>query len=70
MDTQTVSMRKLGYSFAEAEVATGLSRASLYRAIGRGELRRVKVGNRSLIPAADLEALFGPMNGGRANGPA
>jgi hypothetical protein len=59
MDSQTVSFQRLGYSFAEAEVISSLSRATLYREIARGRLRRVKVGKRSVIPADALACLCG-----------
>ena len=59
MDTQHVLIPRLAYSLAEAELATGLSRSSLNRAIARGELRREKVGGRTIIPAAELAALCG-----------
>ena len=54
-----ISVPRLAYSLAEAEIATGLSQRSLYRAIERGELKRVKVGNRTIIPADDLAKLCG-----------
>ena len=57
MEAQHVLVPRLGYSLAEAELASGLSRSSLYRAIARGDLRREKVGGRTIIPAADLAAL-------------
>ncbi len=59
MEAQNVLVPRLGYSLAEAELASGLSRSSLYRAIARGDLRREKVGGRTIIPAADLAALCG-----------
>ena len=59
MEAQQVLVPRLGYSLAEAELASGLSRSSLYRAIARGDLRREKVGGRTIIPAADLAALCG-----------
>lgn len=59
MEIQHVLVPRLGYSLAEAELATGLSRSSLYRAIARGDLRREKVGGRTIIPATELAALCG-----------
>ena len=59
MDAQHILVPRLGYSLAEAELASGLSRSSLYRAIARGDLRREKVGGRTIIPAAELAALCG-----------
>jgi excisionase family DNA binding protein len=66
MDTLNVSLRKIAYSFAEAEVVSNLSRSTLYREVARGRLRRVKVGKRSLIPADALEKLCGCEPAGEA----
>jgi excisionase family DNA binding protein len=62
-----VSLQRLGYSFAEAEVISNLSRSTLYREVARGRLRRVKVGKRSLIPADALATLCGMTNAGEAH---
>ncbi|MEO8465816.1 MAG: helix-turn-helix domain-containing protein [Gammaproteobacteria bacterium] len=59
MELHTVSTPKISYTMTEAELATGLSRASLYRAIARGELRRQKIGKRTLILSEDLRAFCG-----------
>ena len=56
---QTHTIPRLGYSLAEVEIATGLSRASLYRLIARGELETIKRGRRRLVPVAQLEKLGG-----------
>jgi len=42
----------------DATVFSGLSRASLYRAMKDGVLRFVKIGKRRLILRADLEAFL------------
>ncbi len=42
----------------DATVFSGLSRASLYRAMKDGALRSVKIGKRRLILRADLEAFL------------
>jgi excisionase family DNA binding protein len=68
MDSQTVSLQKLSYSFAEAEVISNLSRSTLYREVARGRLRRVKVGKRSLIPADALASLCGVTDSGESHG--
>ncbi len=47
---------KLSYSIAEAAHAAGIGRSTLYRAIGSGELRSLKIGKRRLIPVDALEA--------------
>jgi excisionase family DNA binding protein len=63
METQsiqsTVSIPRLAFSLAETEVSTGLSRATLYRMIGSGELKTVTCGRRKLVPKAELERLCG-----------
>ena len=58
MDIQSISVPKLGWSFAELEVATGLSRATLYRMLSEGQLQTVKVRGRRLIPAWQAEKLL------------
>jgi excisionase family DNA binding protein len=63
MDTNAAEIPRLGFTMDEAAIASSLSRRSLYRAVARGELRRVKVGRRSLIPADALEALCGQASG-------
>lgn len=69
METQlTVSIPKLGYSMAEVELASGLSRASLYRAIARGQLRTVLRGRRRLVPAEALESFMNPQEPGQCQG--
>jgi excisionase family DNA binding protein len=45
-------------SVEETAEVTGLSRASVYRAIGAGTLVTVKVGSRRLVPVASIEALL------------
>lgn len=42
----------------DATIFSGLSRASLYRAMKDGVLRSVKIGKRRLILRADLEAFL------------
>jgi excisionase family DNA binding protein len=44
----------------EALRATGLGRTTLYKLIATGQVRRVKIGKRVLIPYADLQALVTP----------
>lgn len=45
---------KLLYSVKEAVEALGLSRATFYVQVRRGEIRTVKVGARTLVPAGVL----------------
>jgi excisionase family DNA binding protein len=49
---------KLAYTIAEAVAASGLGRTTIYELIKRGELPRVKVGNRTLVRCRDLEAML------------
>jgi len=49
----------LSYTIDGAMRATGLGRSKLYSLIGDGTLARIKVGTRTLIPAASLRALVG-----------
>lgn len=49
---------KLSYRMDEAAEATGLSKATLYRLIDRGELKTLKVGTRTLIRREVLEAFL------------
>lgn len=57
---QTISVPKLSYSLAEVELASGLSRASIYRAIAAGMLKTVQRGRRRLVPAWSLEDFLRP----------
>jgi excisionase family DNA binding protein len=47
-------MDKIALTIREAILAAGVSRSSLYAAIGRGELTARKRGKRTLILATDL----------------
>lgn len=49
---------KLSYRMDEAAEATGLSKATLYRLIERGELTTLKVGTRTLIRREVLQAFL------------
>jgi excisionase family DNA binding protein len=49
---------KLAYSIKDAAVALGIGRTKLYELINAGELSVVKLGSRTLIRRADLEALL------------
>jgi excisionase family DNA binding protein len=57
MDIQTIPVQRLAYSMPEAEIATGLSRSTLYRLMARGELSTVRRGRRRLVPRDELERL-------------
>ena len=60
LSTQSITVPKLAYSLAEAELATGLSRRTLDRMIAAGKLQTVKRGGRRLVPADVLERLCRP----------
>ena len=60
METETFAIPKLGYSLAETEVAIGVSRATLYRMLARGELKAAKVGRRRIVPDTELRRLCCP----------
>lgn len=51
---------KLAYSIKEACEASSLGRTTLFSHIKSGRLPTVKVGGRTLIPAAALHALLSP----------
>ena len=46
------------FSIKETAEQLGTSQASIWRAIKRGELKAVKLGGRSLIPALSIEKLL------------
>lgn len=48
---------KLAYTINEAAKSVGLSRSTIYKLIGAGQLTTIKVGNRTLIPTESLRAL-------------
>ena len=49
---------KIGYSIAEAQRASSLSRSTLYKLMRSGELESTKVHGRRVIPAAALHRLI------------
>lgn len=58
MVVQNLSPAKLGYSIREACEATSLGKTTIYSHIAAGKLRTVRVGGRTIIPAASLHALI------------
>jgi excisionase family DNA binding protein len=48
----------LAVTIREAQRATGLGRTSINNLLQSGQLRRVKVGKRTLIPFEDLQKLI------------
>lgn len=49
---------KLAYSVHEAAATLGLSASSIWKWISLGQLRAVRVGGRTLIPADELERIL------------
>lgn len=58
MPTKSDSTNRAAYTIPEAAEQLTISRASLYRLIDRGEIRRVKIGQRSVIPADEINRLL------------
>ncbi|MEE4154363.1 MAG: helix-turn-helix domain-containing protein [Erythrobacter sp.] len=48
----------VAYNINDAAAALGLSRRSIYNLIDAGQIRKVKIGRRSVIPATDILALM------------
>jgi excisionase family DNA binding protein len=59
MSTVKSEPTKLGYSIREACQASSLGRTTIYNHIATGNLRTVRVGGRTIIPAEALRALLG-----------
>lgn len=49
-------MRPVAYSVSNVLQLVGISRTKLYQVVGSGQLKIRKIGNRTIILAADLEA--------------
>ena len=49
---------KIAYSIREACQASSLGRSTLYAHIAAGRLRAVRIGGRTIIPAASLHKLI------------
>jgi excisionase family DNA binding protein len=58
MSTNNDGVKRLAFSIREAEQASGLSRATLYRLIASGRLMTLKIGARRLVTVGALEALL------------
>jgi excisionase family DNA binding protein len=48
----------MSYSVRDVAEMLGLGRTTVYKLIGEGQLTRVKIGARTLIPAADVRVLM------------
>jgi len=55
-DPRAFGLIKATYSVREVMELLSVGRTSLYAAVSRGELRRMKLGRRTLFSAADLAA--------------
>jgi excisionase family DNA binding protein len=51
-------LKKLAFSVHEAAGALGLSASSIWKWISLGQLRAVRVGGRTLIPADELDRIL------------
>jgi excisionase family DNA binding protein len=58
MSTDNKDVKRLAMSIREAEHATGLSRATLYRLIASGRLMTLKIGARRLVTISASDALL------------
>lgn len=61
---------RLTLSVEEAAVALGISRASAYEAVHRGEIPHIKIGKRMLVPRASLARLLAAADHGDGPRPA
>jgi excisionase family DNA binding protein len=52
------SPERRALSVKETGEAVGLSRATLYRLIGQKRLSTIKIGSRTLVPVAAIDALL------------
>ena len=51
-------LRPAGFKPAEAARQLSISRTGLYRLIHTGDIRVVKIGHRTVVPAAEIERLL------------
>lgn len=58
MQTDKLDPLKIAYSIKEACQASSLGRTTLYAHIASKRLRVVRIGGRTIIPAASLHALI------------
>jgi excisionase family DNA binding protein len=58
LDPRALGLVKAAYSVRETCELLSIGRSSLYAAMKRGELRRVKVGKKTLLCATDLVAFL------------
>lgn len=51
-------MNPMSYSVRDVAELLGIGKTTIYKLIGEGQLTRIKIGARTLIPAADVRALM------------
>lgn len=49
--------RPAAFSIPEAAAQLSVSRSHIYQLIDRGQVKRVKIGSRSVIPASEIDRL-------------
>ena len=54
----TTSVRPAGFTPREAAEQLSISRSHLYNLISRGEIRVVKVGRRTVVPAVEIDRVL------------
>jgi excisionase family DNA binding protein len=59
-DFSKTNFSKLAYGIDELTLLIGISRASLYRAIARGDLKSTKIGRRTLVSKEALDVFLQP----------
>ena len=67
MSTSSIALPKQAFSINEACQVCGLGRVTLYKEIGAGRLRTVKVGRRTLVPAEALKAWLASLPTGKSH---
>ncbi len=67
MHAQTPAVARIAVSPGEAADMLGVTRATIYQLVARGQLRRYHAGRRALIPVVDIRALIGDTLGDSAS---
>jgi excisionase family DNA binding protein len=57
-ETDTIHVERLGYRPARAAEALDVTRQHVFNLIARGEIRAIKLGNATIIPAAEIARLL------------
>lgn len=58
---------RLAFGVTEAAQVAGIGRSTLYAAMADGQLRAVKLGKRTLIPAEELRRFLGALPAAKAS---